>query len=41
MMLYRTKHLALEAALSDEAVVRVEEGWMIIPRKHYKKWKRR
>ena len=41
MIVYRTKHAALEAALSDEVVVRVEIGWMIIPRKRYKRWKRR
>lgn len=41
MMLYRTKYHALEAALSDEVAVRVEDGWMLIPRKHYKRWKRR
>lgn len=41
MMVYRTKFLAMEAALSDEFVVRVEDGWMIISKKHYKKWKRR
>lgn len=41
MMIYRSKYLAMEAKLSDEVVVRVEAGWTIIPRKHYKRWKRR
>lgn len=41
MMIYRTKYHAMEAAMSDEVAVRVEAGWMLIPRKHYKRWKRR
>ena len=41
MLIFRTKFLAMEAALSDEVAVRVEAGWTLIPRKHYKRWKRR
>ena len=41
MLVFRNKHLALEAAASDEVAVRIEDGWMLIPRKHYKRWKRR
>ena len=41
MMIYRTKGLALEVAMSDEVAVRVEAGWMLIPRVKYRKWKRR
>ena len=41
MPIFKQKYLARLEALSDEVVVRVEDGWTIIPRKHYKKWKRR
>ena len=41
MKIYMSKYLAMLETLSDEVVVRVEDGWTIIPRKHYKKWKRR
>jgi len=41
MMVYRNKYLAMEAAASDEVAVKVEAGWMLIPRKHYKRWKRK
>lgn len=40
MMVYRTKHLAMEAASSDEVVVKVEDGWMIMSVWEYKVWKR-
>ena len=41
MMIYRTKFLALEVAQDDEVAVRLEDGWTLIPKKHYKRWKRR
>ena len=41
MLIYSTKYLAMEAALSDEVAVRVEAGWTLIPRVKYRKWKRR
>lgn len=41
MMIYRSKYLAMEAAASDEVAVKVEAGWMLIPRVKYRKWKRR
>lgn len=40
MMIYRTKWLALEAASSDEVVVKVEGGYMIMSAYEYKVWKR-
>lgn len=41
MLIFKSKYLAMEAALSDEVAVKVEAGWTLIPRKHYKRWKRR
>ena len=41
MLIFNSKYLAMLEMLSDEVVVRVEDGWTIIPRKHYKRWKRR
>lgn len=41
MMVYRTKYLALIRANSDETVVRVEDGYMIVPRGKHRKWKSR
>ena len=40
MMIYRTKHLAMMEAQSDEKVIRVDGGYMIVPVREYKKWKR-
>ena len=40
MMIYRTKHLAAMEAQSDEKVIRVEGGYMIVPIWEYKQWKR-
>ena len=40
MMIYRSKYMAMEAALSDEVVVKVEGGYMIVPVWEYKTWKR-
>lgn len=41
MLIFASKYHAMEAALSDEVAVRIEDGWTLIPRKHYKRWKRR
>lgn len=41
MIVYNSKHTAMEAACSDEVAIRVETGWMLIPRKQWKRWKRR
>ena len=41
MLIFSSKYLAMQAALSDEVAVKVEAGWTLIPRKHYKRWKRR
>ena len=40
MMIYRNKHLAMEAAQSDEVAVRVEGGYMLVSAYEYKVWKR-
>lgn len=40
MMIYRTKYLAQKVAMSDEVVVKVEGGYMIMSVYEYKTWKR-
>ena len=40
MMIYRTRYLAKKAAASDEVVVKVEGGYMLISTYEYKVWKR-
>lgn len=39
MMIYRTKYLARKAARSDEVVVKVEGGYMIMSAWEYHVWK--
>ena len=41
MMIYRTKYLAQVVATSDEVAVFVGDGWMLISKTEYRKWKRR
>ena len=40
MMIYRTRYLAKKEAKSDEVVVKVEGGYMIMSVWEYKVWKR-
>ena len=40
MMIYRTKYLARKKELSDEVVVKVEGGYMIMSVIDWKRWKR-
>ena len=41
MMIYRTKFLAQRVAMSDEVVVKVEGGYMIVSAYEYREWKQR
>lgn len=40
MMIYRTRYLAQRVARSDEKVIKVEGGYMIISYHDWKVWKR-
>lgn len=40
MMIYRTKYLARLEAASDEVVIKVEGGYMIMSAYEYRVWKR-
>jgi hypothetical protein len=40
MMIYRTRYLARKEAKSDEVVVKVEGGYMIMSLYQYRIWKR-
>ena len=40
MMIYRTRYLAKKAAASDEVVVKVEGGYMLMSAWEYRVWKR-